>query len=150
MLPKDGLCGNALERAGNRCEYCRLHQDHSPLATLQIEHINPRNHGGTDTIENLALACIDCNLSKSSNIAGRDPQSSGIIALFDPRRDVWADHFQFAEAYIVGTTAIGATLDRLTHRCHILEASGQSYRLRDAKRRKQTTGSSGTGAKSNQ
>ncbi len=44
----------------------------------------------------------------------------------------------------------GATLDRLTHRCHILEASGQSYRLRDAKRRKQTTGSSGTGAKSNQ
>ena len=44
----------------------------------------------------------------------------------------------------------GATLDRLTHRCHILEASGQSYRLRDAKRRKQTTSSSGTGAKSNQ
>ena len=42
----------------------------------------------------------------------------------------------------------GATLDRLTHRCHILEASGQSYRLRDAKRRKQTTHSSGTGAKS--
>src|SRR6516225_1198213 len=30
---------------------------------------------------------------------------------------------------------VGATLDRLTHRCHILEASGQSYRLRDAKRR---------------
>lgn len=95
------------ERAGNRCEYCGLHQDHSPLATLQIEHVNPRKHGGTDTIENLALACIDCNLSKSSNIAGRDPQSSGIIALFDPRRDVWADHFQFSGAYIVGTTAIG-------------------------------------------
>jgi DNA replication protein DnaC len=30
---------------------------------------------------------------------------------------------------------VGATLDRLTHRCHILEASGESYRLRDAKRR---------------
>ena len=29
----------------------------------------------------------------------------------------------------------GATLDRLTHRCHILEANGQSYRLKDAKRR---------------
>ena len=29
----------------------------------------------------------------------------------------------------------GATLDRLTHRCHILEASGESYRLRDAKTR---------------
>jgi len=29
----------------------------------------------------------------------------------------------------------GATLDRLTHRCHILEANGSSYRLQDAKRR---------------
>src|SRR4029077_11736051 len=30
---------------------------------------------------------------------------------------------------------VGATLDRLTHRCHIREATGESYRLRDAKRR---------------
>ncbi len=29
----------------------------------------------------------------------------------------------------------GAVLDRLTHRCHILEASGESYRLKDARRR---------------
>lgn len=37
----------------------------------------------------------------------------------------------------------GATLDRLTHRCHIIEASGESYRLRDAKRRR-SKGSSRT------
>jgi len=30
----------------------------------------------------------------------------------------------------------GAALDRLTHRCHILETKGESYRLRDAKRRR--------------
>jgi DNA replication protein DnaC len=30
----------------------------------------------------------------------------------------------------------GALLDRLTHRIHILEANGQSYRLREAKKRK--------------
>jgi DNA replication protein DnaC len=30
----------------------------------------------------------------------------------------------------------GAALDRLTHRCHILETRGESYRLRDAKRRR--------------
>lgn len=33
---------------------------------------------------------------------------------------------------------VGATLDRLTHRCRILEATGESYRLRDAKRRHET------------
>ena len=30
----------------------------------------------------------------------------------------------------------GAALDRLTHRCHILEAKGESYRLQDARRRR--------------
>ena len=30
----------------------------------------------------------------------------------------------------------GAALDRLTHRCHILETKGQSYRLREAKKRR--------------
>jgi len=29
----------------------------------------------------------------------------------------------------------GAALDRLTHRCHVLEANGQSYRLQDATQR---------------
>ena len=30
---------------------------------------------------------------------------------------------------------VGATLDRLTHRCHLLEATGESYRLREARQR---------------
>jgi len=38
----------------------------------------------------------------------------------------------------------GARLDRLTHRCHILEATGESYRLQDARRRR------GMGRKSNE
>ncbi len=34
----------------------------------------------------------------------------------------------------------GAALDRLTHRCHILETRGESYRLQDAKRRRRPVG----------
>ena len=34
----------------------------------------------------------------------------------------------------------GAALDRLTHRCHIVELAGESYRLQDAKRRRRVEG----------
>jgi DNA replication protein DnaC len=34
----------------------------------------------------------------------------------------------------------GAALDRLTHRCHILETKGESYRLQDAKKRQRRSG----------
>ena len=33
----------------------------------------------------------------------------------------------------------GALLDRLTHRIHILEANGESYRLRESKQRLKKT-----------
>ncbi len=33
----------------------------------------------------------------------------------------------------------GAALDRLTHRCHILETKGESYRLAEAKKRRRSS-----------
>jgi hypothetical protein len=96
-------------RADNRCEYCGLHQDQSPLATLHVDHILPRKHGGTDRLENLALACIDCNLHKSSNVAGYDPETKQLTELFHPRRHLWTDHFQWQGVQIIGTTPIGRT-----------------------------------------
>ena len=97
------------KRAGNRSEYCRLHQDHSPLAALQIEHIIPRKHNGDDSRGNLALACIDCNQAKGSNIAGIDPDTGGLSRLFHPRRDRWNEHFEFRGVLLIGKTAVGRT-----------------------------------------
>ena len=75
------------DRAGNHCEYCRLHQDDSPLASLHVEHVIPKKHGGTDDPSNLALACVACNLHKGSDVAGYDPQTGALTKLFHPRRD---------------------------------------------------------------
>jgi 5-methylcytosine-specific restriction endonuclease McrA len=83
------------ERAGNVCEYCHLHQDDSPLASLHLEHIIPKVHGGGDELDNLALACIDCNLHKGTNLSGIDPQTGVITELFHPRRNRWDEHFEW-------------------------------------------------------
>jgi hypothetical protein len=101
-------------RAADRCEYCGLQQDLSPLATLHVEHVLPRKHGGTDEPENLALACIDCNLRKGSNVAGYDSQTGALTELFHPRRHAWRDHFQWQGVFIIPKTAVGrVTVDVL-------------------------------------
>ena len=101
------------ERARNACEYCHLHQDDSPLAALHIEHIIPSIHGGSDDIDNLALACIDCNLHKGTNLTGIDPQTNELTELFHPRRQVWEDHFEWKGVYLAGKTATGRTTIRV-------------------------------------
>lgn len=101
------------ERAGNRCEYCQLHQDNSPLALLHIEHIIPRKHGGSDALDNLALACIDCNLRKGPNVTGIDPVTQEVTVLFHPRRHLWTEHFTWDGVFLVGKTAIGRTTVRV-------------------------------------
>ena len=67
-------------RAKNACEYCHLHQDDSPLASLHIGHIIPKMHVGSDDLDTLALACIDCNLHKGPNLMGIDPGSESFPA----------------------------------------------------------------------
>ena len=95
-------------RAGYRCEYCGLPQEFSELR-FHIEHVIPRQHGGSDGADNLCLACPDCNLRKGPNLTGIDSQSGEVVRLFHPRRDVWADHFVHLGHYVMGASAIGRT-----------------------------------------
>lgn len=101
------------ERAGNRCEYCQLPQQDSPLAALHVEHVLPKIHGGTDDLDNLALACIDCNLHKGPNLTGIDPETNQVTELFHPRRHRWSDHFEWFGIHLHGKTAIGRTTIRV-------------------------------------
>jgi len=48
---------------------------------------------------------------------------------------------------LVSERLVGATLDRLTHRCHILEATGESYRLKEARQRHKASGPGGGAAR---
>ncbi|SRR5258706_575612 len=96
-------------RAGNRCEYCLLKQEHLPFSTFHIEHIVPRKHGGDDEPANLALACDRCNSHKGVNLTGVDPETGEITELFNPRQHSWEEHFLIADIMVVGLTAVGRT-----------------------------------------
>jgi hypothetical protein len=66
--------------------------------------------------ENLALSCHGCNLFKSDKTDFFDATSGKNVRLFNPRRDLWTDHFSWTSdfAEIVGLTAIGrATIKAL-------------------------------------
>ena len=103
------------ERAGHRCEYCQMHQADSPLAALHVEHIIPECHGGDDDLDNLALACIDCNLHKGPNLTGIDPETGQVTLLFHPRHHLWQEHFEWQGIYLEGKTAVGRTTIRVLH-----------------------------------
>jgi hypothetical protein len=94
-------------RAERRCEYCRLSEDDDPLFEFHVEHIIAKQHGGTDSVRNLALACDQDNLRKGPNLTGIDPQTGKVTRLFHPRRHKWWWHFHWDGPFLVGRTAIG-------------------------------------------
>lgn len=94
------------ERAGNRCQYCLMHQ-RLQGATFHIEHIVPRSKGGRSEPTNLALACPSCNLHKADRITGSDPVSGAVVPLFHPGKQAWGEHFRFDGFRIAGLTPTG-------------------------------------------
>ncbi len=51
-----------LERDGLLCSYCGYHSDDP--TDFEIDHIYPLSRGGSDTEDNLTVACRPCNRSK--------------------------------------------------------------------------------------
>lgn len=94
--------------AANRCGYC-LSPQRLVMARLEIEHIVPLAHGGTDAEANLWLACPLCNGHKGDRVRATDPLSGEVVPLFNPRSQTWAEHFGWVDGglRIAGRSAIG-------------------------------------------
>ena len=97
-----------MERAGNRCEYCRLNQT-GQEATFHVDHIVPRAAEGPTEPNNLALACVSCSLRKGARELAIDPDTGQRVRLFHPRLDRWDEHFRWEDVRVVGLTPIGRT-----------------------------------------
>lgn len=92
-------------RAGNRCEYCRLHQEDADYSPFHIEHVVAKQHGGTDDPAELCLSCSECNWSKGPNLAGL--VKGKLYSLFNPRQQSWKRHFRWEGTILVGKTMTG-------------------------------------------
>jgi HNH endonuclease len=61
----------ALARGANhQCEYC-LAPEEFFNSSFEVEHLVPSGRGGGNDIDNLALACRDCNGSKLARLVFR-------------------------------------------------------------------------------
>lgn len=94
------------QRADNCCEYCLLHEDDN-LFAHEADHIIAEKHRGKTEADNLCVGCFDCNRNKGSDIASIDEDTGLLTPLFNPRRDLWTDHFQLRGAEVKPLTAVG-------------------------------------------
>ena len=80
---------------------------------FHVEHTIAKQHGGGDDLNLLCLACDRCNAYKGPNLSSVDPASGDIVPLFNPRQDVWKNHFLLRGGEIVGLTPTGRATVRL-------------------------------------
>jgi HNH endonuclease len=100
------------DQADRCCEYC-LQPEIFAFCPHEIDHVIAEKHEGLTIAENLALACKLCNTFKGSDIASIDPLTGEITALYNPRMDVWREHFRLEDAVFIPLTAKARTTVRL-------------------------------------
>lgn len=80
-----------------KCLHCGkklvVADDGRPLSEATLEHVWPETQGGSNAIENLAVACAGCNREKGSRHDHRGgPRLDEIVAVLRARRmERWRD-----------------------------------------------------------
>ncbi len=116
-------------RASFCCEYCLVSELRTGLF-CEVDHIIGVKHNGPTKNSNLAYACFNCNRNKGSDIASIDWDTNEIVRFYNPRSDIWAEHFRFEGFYIAPTTQIGkvtAIIFRFNDRMRLLERDPNSF-----------------------
>lgn len=93
-------------RAQGCCEYCLLAAEDAEFPH-EIDHQVPIIHGGKSESDNLVFACVKCNRYKGTNLAAFDPLDGSMRAVFNPRLQLWRDHFAIVGDSIIGLTPTG-------------------------------------------
>lgn len=101
-----------IARADYRCEYCRVPEYLSSF-DYHIEHIIGIQHGGTNSLDNLAYCCSSCNWKKGPNISTILEIGGILIPLFNPRIQIWFEHFDTKEGVIITKTLVGQATAKL-------------------------------------
>lgn len=100
------------ERGAGCCEYCLIHESDT-FFSHEVDHIIPQRHGGSAAEGNLALSCLFCNRRKGSDIASIDPATGILTPLFNPRNQVWSEHFRLVGARIDPLSPEGRVTERI-------------------------------------
>jgi HNH endonuclease len=95
-----------VKRAKGKCEYCLMPQSASAFEH-EPDHIIPTQHGGRTKAENLALAWLRCNRRKGPNVGSFDPETGALVPFYNPRVQVWDEHFRLDGALVQPLTPEG-------------------------------------------
>jgi len=82
-----------------KCIHCnsrlQVAMDGTPLGKATVEHIVPKTHGGTNALNNVAMACARCNGAKGRKVdvlRWGDPKLTAMIERLQARRSKrWRD-----------------------------------------------------------
>ena len=111
---------NVFERDKNTCQYCGQLFDRSDL---NLDHIVPRDRGGTTTWENVVCSCIPCNTRKGNRLPQRsthdlDPQTEAAEVA-----SICSDHFFCAPARYLEALRRSRVLERRTERLSVAHSA---------------------------
>jgi hypothetical protein len=89
-----------------------IHEDDAFFG-CEVDHIISEKHDGPTEANNLAYACAFCNRAKGSDVGSIVQRTGAFVRFFNPRIELWAEHFVLEGVRIVALSDIGEVTTRI-------------------------------------